>query len=134
MYGNKNLENLSIAFIAILIVALSLFEGVRITYPTILAYVDPNYFEFVNIAGDIYVEPRMPDREREALLSTVGASEKELSQFYEGLSSHPRMSPTSCATKVCRAEASSAAAEPNRNKYIDVPEMDAACDRKDSQS
>ncbi len=99
MYGNKNLENLSIAFIAILIVALSLFERVRITYPMILAYVDPSYFGFMNIAGDIYVEPRMPDREREALLSTVGTSEKQLSQFYGCFSSHPRM--FICANEDC---------------------------------
>lgn len=59
----------------------------------------PDWFGFVEISKDIYVDESMPSAQRMDLLKTAQAAQARVSQFFGGLDGHPKI--LACSTEAC---------------------------------
>ena len=59
----------------------------------------PDWFGFVEISKDIYVDKSMPSSQRMDFLKTAQAAQARVSQFFGGLDGHPKI--LACSTETC---------------------------------
>lgn len=59
----------------------------------------PDWFGFVEISKDIYVDKAMPSPQRAEVIQTVHSAQTRVSQFFGGLEGHPKI--FACSTEAC---------------------------------
>jgi hypothetical protein len=59
----------------------------------------PDFFGFVEISNEIYVDRSMPISQRTDFLKTVKAAQERVSQFFGDLDGHPKI--FACSTEAC---------------------------------
>ncbi len=59
----------------------------------------PNWFGFVEISKDIYVDQAMPSPQRAEIIQTVHSAQTRVSQFFGDLKGHPKI--FACSTEAC---------------------------------